>query len=103
MKNYHGFLAELPGKGFDLGNKDLDTGMPTSPGEYARTDRTYALWVEALSKDNFQSTSASMQKNILSFYSDPSKILEPKEKKRKKLMEQLALLRGKNPEPSPYR
>ncbi len=49
-------------------NRDLDTGMPSRPGEYALTDRTYDKLLIKLTEKKFEGVSPELRENILDFY-----------------------------------
>ena len=51
-----------------LSNRDLDTGKPVSPGEYALTDRTYDKLLTELEKTKFAGITPELRNNILGFY-----------------------------------
>jgi hypothetical protein len=59
-----------------LSNRDLDTGLPVSPGEYALTDRTYDKLVGLLAQKQFQGVTPEIRANILAFY-DAMKSADP--------------------------
>ena len=39
-------------------------------GEYSLADKTYSDWVIKLKEKNFETTSSSMKRNILAFYTN---------------------------------
>lgn len=49
-------------------NRDLDTGKPVSPGEYALTDHTYDRLLTKLAEKNFDRVTPELRQNILNFY-----------------------------------
>jgi hypothetical protein len=51
-----------------MSNRDLDTGKPVSPGEYAFTDRSYDKLLTKLAKNNFDAVKPELRENILDFY-----------------------------------
>jgi hypothetical protein len=51
-----------------MSNRDLDTGKPVSPGEYAFTDRSYDQLLVKLAGKNFEAVTPELRENILSFY-----------------------------------
>jgi len=51
-----------------LSNRDLDTGRPVSPGEYALTDRAYDKLLLKLAQKKFDGVTLEIRKNILGFY-----------------------------------
>lgn len=65
-------LADIRANGLKLRNRDLDTGRPVSPGEYALTDRTYDQLLRKLAKEKFGNVSAELRENILNFYAGMS-------------------------------
>lgn len=60
---------------------DLDTGTPTTPGEYKLADRAYARLLKQLAKKDFATASPSLRQNILGFYSDLNRPFETKRHK----------------------
>lgn len=54
----------------ELGDRDLDTGQPTKPAEYALADETYGKLVTQLADRKFDRTSAALRANILAFYAN---------------------------------
>ena len=79
---YDKLLTQFESGQLQLQNRDFDTGNPTSPGEYALTDKTYARLVRELAKNDFRGVTPALRANILSFYSDPSRPLETKKHKK---------------------
>jgi hypothetical protein len=61
-------FADIRANGLKLRNRDLDTGEPVSPGEYALTDRTYDQLLKKLAKNQFAGVSAKLRENIEQFY-----------------------------------
>ena len=51
-----------------IANRDLDTGKPVRPGEYALTDRTYDKLLARLAEKKFDGVTPELRANILSFY-----------------------------------
>jgi hypothetical protein len=74
-----GSIGQAP----ELPNTDFDTGHPTKIGEYPLADRTYGEWVRELAKNNFKDVTATMQRNILAFFSNAPKEPVDKEEKEK--------------------
>lgn len=60
--------AQAEQGGLKLTNRDLDTGKPVSPGEYALTDRTYDKLLVELARKNFAGVTPGVRSNILAFY-----------------------------------
>lgn len=52
----------------ELPDRDLDTGAPTLPAEYALADRAYGQLVTQLADKKFAETSKALRDNILTFY-----------------------------------
>ena len=61
-------FAQAEAGGLRLSNRDLDTGRPVSPGEYALTDRTYDKLLEKLAQKKFDGVTPAIRENILDFY-----------------------------------
>jgi len=53
-----------------LPDMDLDTGKPTTPGEYKLADATYARLLRELSLTNYSTAPPDLRANLLSFYGD---------------------------------
>lgn len=51
-----------------ISNRDLDTGKPVSPGEYALTDRSYDKLLVKLAEKNFNGVTSELREDILRFY-----------------------------------
>jgi hypothetical protein len=68
MEKYAAALATLNYKQANLPNVDFDTGKMTSYGEYNLTDKTYDDLVGRLNETKFAALTASLKKNIISFY-----------------------------------
>jgi hypothetical protein len=51
-----------------LPNRDLDTGKPTSRGEYELTDKTYDKLLAMLAAKGFAGVSPELRRNMLQFY-----------------------------------
>jgi hypothetical protein len=49
---------------------DLDTGAPTSAGEYSLADETYRELLRRLQKDNFAHTGAELQATMVNYFAD---------------------------------
>jgi hypothetical protein len=80
----------------ELNAYDLDTGNPTSEGEYTLTDETYSRWVDRLVQDKFAHMTKDVKDNVLAFYEAP-KTKDHMRKNRKKwvrLQGQLTELRA---------
>ena len=64
-----------------LPNIDFDTGQPTAPGEYQLTDQTYGKLLIKLSDKKFDSLSAPLKQNLLSFCNNLKPINKTKKAK----------------------
>jgi hypothetical protein len=51
-----------------ISNRDLDTGKPVSPGEYALTDRSYDKLLVKLAEKKFNGVTHELREDILRFY-----------------------------------
>jgi hypothetical protein len=51
-----------------ISNRDLDTGKPVSPGEYALTDRSYDKLLVKLAEKKFNGVTPELREDILRFY-----------------------------------
>jgi Zinc dependent phospholipase C len=54
----------------ELQDRDLDTGAPTKPAEYALADDAYAHLLTQLADKKFAQTSPELRDNILGFYAN---------------------------------
>lgn len=68
LHHYATALHTVANGQLQLKDIDFDTGKPTAMGEYALTDDTYADWVIALQKVNFNCITPDMKANIDTFY-----------------------------------
>lgn len=75
---------------------DLDTGKPTSAGEYSLTDESYSRWVDRIREDKFAHLTEDVKSNLLAFYdpATPKLTTRKKHKQWKDLQENLAALRA---------
>jgi hypothetical protein len=76
--NYGSYLKAERAKTIQLLDSDLDSGKPTSAGEYSLADDTYANLLSRLATRKFDNTPAPLQNNILAFYADPTAPIETK-------------------------
>ena len=95
---YEKYLRELakdPRKPLYLPNRDLDTGNPVRPGNYALTDQTYARLLGKLTHNPKRPIPASLKKNVLAYYSAPQAPISTKKnpKKWKRVQQELPILR----------
>jgi hypothetical protein len=51
-------------------NVDLDTGRPTSRGEYPLADEAYSEWLHRLAKKHFDGVTEDQRRELLRFYRD---------------------------------
>jgi len=73
VDHYQAALEDLrTNQAVALPNYDLDTGNPTTPGEYSLTDQTYAKLLGQLTRNNFDLTTPELRSNIIQFYSTSS-------------------------------
>jgi hypothetical protein len=72
VDRYRHELLQVRANKLELANLDFDTGQPSRPGEYKLTDKTYAKWLERLSKNNFANITPMVRVNILEFYGNPN-------------------------------
>ena len=61
----------------ELPDRDLDTGAPTKPAEYALSDEAYAHLVTELAEKKFAQTSPELRDNILAFYATATAPVKP--------------------------
>jgi hypothetical protein len=54
----------------ELPDRDLDTGEPTKPAEYALADAAYAKLLTQIADKKFAQTSPELRDNILAFYAN---------------------------------
>src|SRR5579871_1838751 len=64
----HQSFDQISKQSFRIANRDLDTGKPVSPGEYALTDRTYDALLRKIADKKFQGVSPELREDVLSFY-----------------------------------
>ncbi len=69
VDQYRVFLEQVRNDKLVLPNCDLDSGLPTTAGEYSLTDSAYAKLLVQLSDRKFNLTSPELRDNILQFYS----------------------------------
>jgi hypothetical protein len=63
-------------------NRDLDTGEKTRPGAYARTDQTYAQFLETLAAHPSRPLDRALKEHILAYYSDPNAPIRTKKDRK---------------------
>jgi hypothetical protein len=103
VDHYGALLGTVQKKSLQLRDEDLDTGKPTTAGEYSLADDTYAKMLSQLADKKFEATTAALQKNVLGFYSDPAAQIETKKDpdKWKKVQTNLDALKAFAPSPVP--
>jgi hypothetical protein len=70
VDSYRQMLRKVGADDLKLQNKDLDTGRPTSAGEYRLADKAYAEILDKLASHKFQQVPQGLRENILAFYGD---------------------------------
>jgi zinc dependent phospholipase C len=68
QERYRGWLAAVRQHELQIANRDLDTGVVTVIGEYARADTTYARLLDKLSRRKFKDLPPELARNIAAFY-----------------------------------
>lgn len=77
---------------------NLDTGLPTQPGDYEHCDKTYAKLLERLQQQRFSTVSPALRANLLTFFRDTSRNTVRREpRKWRRVMRDLAELKDFNP------
>jgi len=81
--------------GLDLQDIDLDTGQPTSSGEYALADQSYARLLGDLTQPSGTQLPIPVHDTMLSFYADPAapNTMKAKPKDWQQVQTNLAILR----------
>ncbi len=102
VDNYGLLLNETRARKVKLDNDDLDSGKPTISGEYTLADDTYAKLLSQLADKKFDVTTVALQKNVLSFYSNPSAPIDTKKDpgKWQKVQSNLEALKTFTPNPA---
>jgi hypothetical protein len=78
VDKYGSMLKEVRSRSISLPDDDLDSGKATAAGEYSLADGTYAKLLSQLAEKKFDATTVTLQKNILTFYSDASAPIDTK-------------------------
>jgi hypothetical protein len=96
---YSQAVGQLRNGTLALKNIDFDSGKDTSPGEYKPADKCYMELLLKLRDKNFETVTAPLQQNILSFYSQyKTKPVDRKDALQwQKMMEALEQLKGIHP------
>jgi hypothetical protein len=89
--------------GFQLDNRDFDTGRETVAGEYSLTDDSYADLLNRLAKSNFAGLTPQLDANILAFYDNPKPpaFALKKPARWQQTLANITLLRAWQPAPDP--
>ncbi len=103
VDQYRGFLLATRAKTIQLPDDDLDSGKPTTAAEYSLADDTYAKLLSQLADHKYDKTTVALQKNILTFYSDPAAAVETKKDPARwqELQKNLEALKSFDPSATP--
>ncbi len=74
-----------------LTDQDLDTGSPTTPGEYELADKAYAKLLDKLAAHHFAGIPAGMKADLLRFYSRPATGAYKKKEQKLRIKEEKEL------------
>ena len=96
---YRRFLEQVRSGNLALPNRDLDSGKPSVSSEYPLADEAYAGLLDRLIDDHFKTTSASLRKDILGFYSGgvPPPVKKKDRARGERLVKQLDQLKAWTP------
>jgi hypothetical protein len=78
VDQYRAYLQQVSSGSLELADSDLDTGKPTTAGEYSLADDAYAKLLGQMTDKKFNLTSTELRDNVLQFYSDLSAPIETK-------------------------
>lgn len=73
---YRKLLADSVNPGFDLPNRDFDTGKPTQPAEYKLADNAYSELAIRLAKTDPAQVNPKVRANVLDFYRDEDRAFD---------------------------
>ncbi len=73
VAQYRVRLTEVREERLNLPDLNLDTGKPTSPGEYRLADQAYAKLLDHLAEHHFDNMPPALRKNILAFFDNSGK------------------------------
>ncbi len=91
---YAAQLDEERVKALQMPNINYDLGEAAPPGKYALQDKTYALWLDALAKKQFETVTPDVRQEFLTYFEKvPSSVGAAKDKKRVRLETELAQLK----------
>jgi hypothetical protein len=76
------YERRIKGPRLDPPQINLDTGLPTRPGDYRYCDWTFAKLLHKLERTHFASVTPSLRSSILDFYSDPARNLVMKKRRQ---------------------
>jgi Zinc dependent phospholipase C len=96
---YQRLLGDIDTGRLALTNLNFDTGRPTSPGEYALADHTYAKLLDTLAKENFTGMTPALKAHLLAYYAADEKPIATKKDKRERqtVMRNLEKLQATSP------
>jgi hypothetical protein len=102
LDQYTGLLKRSVSPGFQLPDRDLDTGKLTRSGEYRLTDDTYAKLAVRLSTVDAAKVNPGVRDSILAFYRDQDApdAVKKHRKEWQRTMEAVARLRSEITTPS---
>lgn len=94
-------IAEAGERQWHGENINFDVGLATQPGQYKLQDEAYAYWLGMLARDQFQTCTPQIAKELLSYYHDlRAPIATKKHKKQwKLLLAELRELKQHSPHP----
>jgi Zinc dependent phospholipase C len=95
-QRYQATLHAVAERRLNLVNTNFDIGKPSTHGEYALADETYADLLDRLAGRHFTGVPAALRQNILAYYvAAPDKVSGKKERKRlEKIRVQLSSLKS---------
>jgi Zinc dependent phospholipase C len=103
VEDYNKELRAAQVSGFDPPNLNLDTGVPTRPGEYVFCDRTYAELLHKLEHKRFADVTPALRDHLLSFYKDPAdNTVREQHRQWRRAMRDLDKLKAARPSPEFY-
>jgi len=70
VATYHGLLKQVGQPGFQLTDRDFDTGKPTRPTEYRMADNAYSKLAIKLAAKDPAAVPPDLRANILAYYQD---------------------------------
>ena len=71
VRSYQQLLEESQKGTLHLANRDCDTGLETTAGEYVLADLTYARLLKDVTSNNYAHLSPELRDDILAFYRNP--------------------------------